>query len=263
MKSAFKVAAGALLSASICTPALAGERDPQLGTYLVWNFGAARDLPGDSFQYGMRLDYDSQVAALNRAPPLLVLNFGNNSGADAFLNGSSLRALSLQMNQAGGAGILGGSAALTTAAVIVGVAATAVVVSSTDDNDSSSGGTTGGDTGGSTGGGTGGTTGGTTGGGGTGGTGGGTGGTGGGTGGTGGGTGGTGGGTGGTGGGTGGTGGGTGGTGGVPLGGLLGSSLSDARGTSLSFGLSEPRGVDPEYQQWLDGGTGQMGDLNR
>ncbi len=229
MKSVIKAAAGALLTATVIgVPANAGDSDPQLGTYLVWNFGGAQEVSSNNFQYGLRLDYDSRMAARELAPPLLVLNVGDNSGADAFLNGSSLRGMALRMNQAGAAG---GGAALTTAAVVAGVAATAVVVSSTDDNDDSPSGGATGDTAG------------------------------GGTGGTGGGTGGTGGGTGGTGGGTGGTGGGTGGTGDVPLGGLLGSGLSDMRGKNWQYASSERRDVAPEYQQWLDGGTGQMGDL--
>lgn len=266
MNKVIKVAGGGLLAMAAALPAASRDADPQIGSYLVWNFGASRNPAANSFHYGLRLDQDSHVAIYNLAPPTLLLNF-NRDGLQAYLNGSSLNQMALRLQQAEAAGAL--STSLTAVGVVAGVAATAVVAtevaSDSDGSDepevsnpgngsgsgsggssgsgsssggssgsgSSSGGSTSGGTGSgsSSGSGSGSTSGGSTGGGST------------------------------SGGSTSGSSSG-GSTSGGSTGGLLGG--SGYRGTRQVFEPSagpDIRGIDPEYQKWLDGGSGQMGDL--
>lgn len=49
--------------------------------------------------------------------------------------------------------------------------------------------------------------------------------------------------------------------GGTPTGGLLGFGYTSLRNPGAAAFLAPDRSVDPEHQRWLDGGTGQMGDL--
>jgi hypothetical protein len=245
MKLPFAAAIGSIVLASaVAVPVIAADNDPQVGAYLSWKFGAAKQagVP-ENFRYGLRLDYDSYVAMQGNVPPTLLLNVSGDKQINAFLNGSNLTELATRLNQAEAAAA-GGSTALTAAAVVAGVAVVAVVASnSSDDNDEGIGGTTGGaTTGGNTGGNTGGSGGGNTGGGG------------------GGNTGGSGGGN------TGGSGGGGNTGGNSPLGGLGGilgvREWRQSVSAAPAPGGAEPRGIDSSYQQWLDGGTGHMGDLH-
>ncbi len=244
MKGPFLAALSSVAVLAALT-ATAAERDPQVGAYLSWKFGAAQQATvPNNFHYGLRLDYDSYLAMRNEVPPTLLLNVSGDKQINAFLNGSNLNELATRLNQAEAAAAAGGSTALTAAAVVAGVAVVAVVASNSSGDNNNDGNGTGGTGAGGAGGGTGGN----------------------GTGGAGGGPGGNG--TGGDGGGTGGAGGGGagGGTGGLlgGLGGLI-PSYSEWRVSARSApapGGAEPRGIDADYQKHLDGGTGYMGDLH-
>lgn len=50
--------------------------------------------------------------------------------------------------------------------------------------------------------------------------------------------------------------------GGTPTGGFLGVGYTSLRTPGAAPFLGRDRSVDPEHQRWLDGGTGQMGDLH-
>jgi hypothetical protein len=251
---------GGLLGSALLATAGPLDKEPRAIVNLGFSFGDS--LPSD-FHYGLRFDYDSVGGHHAYAPAVLGLDFSSASGLQRFLIGgvdfSHIPYMLNQLETAAAAG--GGIGAGTIAATVVGVAAAAVVVNNASDDDdapvgsTAGGSTTGGSTtGGSTTGGSttgGSTTGGSTTGGST--TGGST--TGGST--TGGST--TGGST--TGGST--TGSTTGGTTGGPTGGITGGILGGITGAPGFSGRdSSAQHGSSEYQDWLDGGTGHMGDLN-
>jgi len=221
------VVAGLLGSALVAVAAGPMDKEPRAVSYLHFNFGGS-DLPSN-FRYGLRLDYDTTWHTRSLLPPVLVLDFKSNELNRMIVGGVDVVAIPYMLNQIEVAAAAGSMSTGAVVAVAAGVAATAVVVSNASDSGEEPA-TTGSSAGGSTTGGS--TTGDTTGGGTTGDT-------------TGGGT------TGST---TGGTTGST--TGGGLLGGITG-------GTPTGFvGREGGYASNPEYQDWLDGGTGHMGDLN-
>ncbi|HVT34388.1 MAG TPA: hypothetical protein VHE37_02305 [Nevskiaceae bacterium] len=224
----------ALGTAMLASAASRDESQPEARAYMNLSFGGNAALP-KNFHYGMRLDYDHRFVS-HPMPPMLQMDFTDNGFSDARFNGLPF-VRRYYLNQAEGAVAAGAAGAGTASTVTVvdwtllaagaaGLGVAGYEVSSNSKSDTApatSGTSTGGgsNTGNSTGGST---TGGST---------------------TGGST--TGGST--TGGST--TGGST--TGGSTTGGLLG---------FAEYGpQAEATRHTAEYQEWLDGGTGQMGDL--
>lgn len=233
MNKLMKAAVGGLISSAMTlAPAGAREPDPQLGTYLIWKFGAqdAR-LAGDRFHYGLRLDYDAYSAQTRGLPPLLRVNV-SPTGLDTYLNGSSLRGMALRMQQVEGVQL--GTILTAAGAVAVGVGTVVLVTEEATKDDpaptnsgNSSSGSGSGSSGSSSGGsssGSGSSSGGST-----------------------------------SGSGSSGSGSSSGSGTGIPLGGTG----YNGRQTAPELDQSEMRGISPEYQQWLDGGSGHMGDLGR
>lgn len=223
-------------------PAGARDNDPQLGSYLIWKFGA-QDGPhsGDRFHYGLRLDYDAYTAQTRGLPPLLRINVAGSGGVDTYLNGSNLRGMALSLGQVEGPSL--GTILTAAGAAAVGVGTVVLVTQEATKNDppastggsgssssggsssgsgSSGSGSSGGSSSGSGSSGSGSSSGGST-----------------------------------SGSGSSGSGSSSGSGTGLPLGGTG----YNGRPTAPELDHSEMRGISPEYQQWLDGGSGQMGDL--
>ncbi|WP_199720623.1 hypothetical protein [Stagnimonas aquatica] len=261
MRQQLKAVAGGLLLGSIAVlPAGARDNDPQLGSYLIWKFGAQDSArSGDRFHYGLRLDYDAYSAQIRGLPPLLRINVAGSGGVDTYLNGSNLRGMALSLGQVEGASL--GTILTVAGAAAVGVGTVVLVTQETTKNDPPA--TTGGSGSGSSGSGSGSSSGSSS-----------SGGSSSGSGSSGSGSSGSGS-SGGSSSGSGSSGSGSSSGGSTSGSGSSGSGSSSGSGTGLPLGgtgyngrptapeldQSEMRGISPEYQQWLDGGSGQMGDL--
>jgi hypothetical protein len=80
------VAVGAVAgSAMLASAASRDESQPEARAYMNFNFGGARALP-KNFHYGMRLDYDHRFVS-HPMPPIVQMDFNSYGFSDARVNG--------------------------------------------------------------------------------------------------------------------------------------------------------------------------------